>query len=77
MLSQVSRRALSVRSFSTSRIAFAAPPSGGKDSFREKENAEEAAYVRKHEAEQLAKLREELAKQKTKIAELEESINKK
>lgn len=76
MLSQVSRRALSVRSFSTSRIAFAAPP-GGKDSFREKENAEEAAYVRKHEAEQLAKLREELAKQKTKIAELEETLNKK
>lgn len=74
MLSQVSR--LSVRAFSTSRIAMTVPPPSSTDSFGDREKAQEVAYIKKHEAEQLAKLKEELAKQKATIEELEKSIGK-
>ncbi|CAK7901239.1 ATPase inhibitor, mitochondrial [[Candida] anglica] len=74
MLSQVSKRAFSVRAFSTSRVSLTAPPPSGNNSFNDREKAQEGAYIKKHEAEQLAKLREELAKQKESLNKLEDQI---
>lgn len=75
MLSQVSKRALSARAFSTTRVALLGPT--GNDAFAEREKGQESAYIRKHEAEQLAQLKEELAKQKESIEKLEEQLSKK
>lgn len=71
MLRQIAtRRVASVRAFSVTRPAFA----DGKDSFKEREAASEAAYVKKHEVEQLKALKEQLAQQKKTVKDLEKEI---
>ncbi|KAG5421664.1 hypothetical protein I9W82_000756 [Candida metapsilosis] len=65
----------SVRFFSTSRIALIESGSNiGKDSFHEKERAQENVYIKKQEEAQLKKLKEELEKQKKTIENLEEEL---
>ncbi|GEQ68868.1 hypothetical protein JCM33374_g2537 [Metschnikowia sp. JCM 33374] len=72
MLRQITtKRIAAVRSFSVTRPAAA---NGGKDSFKEREAASEAAYVKKHEAEQLKELKEKLAEQKKTVQNLEKEL---
>ncbi|CAK9438358.1 uncharacterized protein LODBEIA_P25820 [Lodderomyces beijingensis] len=73
MLSRIFRAPASVRLFSTTRVAMV-DSKIGRDSFSEKERAQENVYVRKQEEAQLKKLREKLEEQKKTIADLEAEI---
>lgn len=74
MLRQLAtRNTKSVRAFSISRRAMVEGP-GKSDSFKDRENAQEGAYIKKHEAEQLAKLRERLEEQKKVVDKLEKDL---
>lgn len=47
---------------------------GHNDSFKDRESAQEGAYIKKHEAEQLKKLREKLEEQKKVVLDLETEL---
>ncbi|KAI5953521.1 hypothetical protein KGF54_002893 [Candida jiufengensis] len=64
---------VSKRLFSISSIRLV-DGSIGKDSFSEKERAQENVYIKKQEEAQLKKLREKLQEQKDTIEKLEEEI---
>lgn len=74
MLRQLAtKRTIATRGFSVSRAALTEQPSKS-DAFKERESAQENAYVKKHEAEQLRKLREKLDEQKKVVDQLEKEI---
>lgn len=73
MLRQLTARTPAARSFSRSAVALVEQPNKS-DSFREREAANENAYVKKHEAEQLKKLREQLEQQKNIVNKLQDEI---
>ncbi|KAK8442895.1 hypothetical protein ACI3LY_002693 [Candidozyma auris] len=75
MLRQLATRnaTKSVRAFSISRRAMVEGPSR-TDSFKDRENAQEGAYIKKHEAEQLKKLKERLEEQKKVVDKLEKDL---
>lgn len=73
MFRQLTRKSISTRSFAVTRAAFADAPSKG-DAFKDRENAQETAYIKKHEAEQLAKLKAKLEEQKKVVSDLEKEI---
>lgn len=74
MLRQLAtRRSPAVRAFSVTRAVLADAPSK-TDAFKDRESAQENAYVKKHEAEQLKKLRERLSEQKKVVDQLEKEI---
>lgn len=62
-----------VRFFSVARAARVEHPSK-TDSFKERETAEETAYIRKQEKEQLQKLRKQLDDQKQVVDKLEKEL---
>ncbi|CCG22345.1 hypothetical protein CORT_0B06360 [Candida orthopsilosis Co 90-125] len=65
----------SIRYFSTSRAMLIESGSNiGKDSFHEKERAQENVYIKKQEEAQLKKLKEKLEEQKKTIENLEEEL---
>lgn len=75
MLRQLAtKRTAAVRAFSITRTAMADTPNKSGDAFKEREAANENAYVKKHEAEQLKKLREKLDEQKKVVDKLESEI---
>lgn len=68
--------ASTVRYFSTSRAMFIESGSNiGRDSFHEKERAQENVYIKKHEAAQLKKLKEKLQQQEETINKLEKELD--
>lgn len=74
MLRQLTTKRISaVRNLSVSRVARIENPSR-TDSFKERENAQENAYVKKHETEQLKQLKEKLEQQKKAVDEIETEI---
>lgn len=75
MLRQLAARntTKSIRAFSISIRAMVDGPSKS-DSFKERESAQEGAYIKKHEAEQIKKLRERLEEQKKVVDKLEQDI---
>ncbi|KAI3406341.1 hypothetical protein KGF56_000822 [Candida oxycetoniae] len=62
------------RFFSTSRVVLMDGQNIGRDSFSEKEKAQENVWIKKHEEDQLKRLKAQLEKQKDTIAKLEEEI---
>ncbi|KAI5969487.1 hypothetical protein CANMA_001555 [Candida margitis] len=67
--------AASIRFFSTSRAMLIESGSNiGRDSFHEKERAQENVYIKKQEEAQLKKLREKLEEQKQTIENLQAEL---
>lgn len=63
-----------IRTFSAARVARVDAPNKS-DAFKERENAQENAYIKKHEAEQLKKLKAQLDQQKEVVEKLQKEIN--
>ncbi|KAF5212314.1 putative ATPase inhibitor [Clavispora lusitaniae] len=74
MLRQLTtKRVSAARNISVSRMARIETPNK-TDSFKDREHAQEAAYIKKHESEQLKQLKEKLEQQKKAVNDLEKEI---